>query len=69
VNHLAKFGHSYGTKEEYEYRRQIFFESDKEIKRVNSDPDMTWTAAHNIFSTMNEAEKDRYTGALEMPEV
>jgi hypothetical protein len=64
VGHIIKYGHSYGTVEEYQYRLQLYTAADKIIQRVNSDPEMTWTAEHNMFSTMNEAEKKNMMGYL-----
>jgi len=64
IEHISQYGHSYGTKEEYQYRLQIFAATDKEIRRVNSDPSQTWTAGHNMMSTLSKDEKLKYTNGV-----
>jgi hypothetical protein len=34
--------------------------ADAKIQNVNSNPENTWTAAHNQFSTMSQIELDTY---------
>ena len=63
VNHMNKFGLSYGTQEEFDFRFQLFQEKDAEIARVNSDPEHTFTVGHNKFSTWTDAEYRRLLGA------
>lgn len=59
VNHMNKFGLSYGTQEEFDFRFQLFQEKDAEIARVNSDPEHTFTVGHNKFSTWTSTEYKR----------
>ena len=66
VNHMNKFGLSYGTQEEFDFRFQLFQEKDAEIARVNSDPEHTFTVGHNKFSTWTETEYKRLLSA-QMP--
>ena len=54
--HLAAFGKSYGTKEEYLFREQIFAQKDAEIKEINANPENTFTVGHNMFSTWTHDE-------------
>jgi hypothetical protein len=37
INYIAKFGKSYTTKEEYEFRLQHFISNDIEIKKINDE--------------------------------
>ena len=62
MSHINEYGHSYGTKEELEYRFQIYLENDKEINRINADPELTFTASHNLFSTLSESEMKKWRG-------
>ena len=61
-SHMFKYGLSYGTKEELEFRFQIYKENDEFINESNADPDHTFTVAHNKFSTMTKSELKRYRG-------
>ena len=49
--HIAEFGLSYGTKQEYEYRYQIWLEKDKLI-RAHNISQSSYKMAHNKFSTL-----------------
>lgn len=62
VSHIAEWGLSYATSEEYTYRLQLFAAADNNVKRVNSDPESLWTAGHNMFSTLSKDELDEYKG-------
>lgn len=37
MNHINSYGISYGTREELEFRFQIYLEKDMAIKRINSE--------------------------------
>ena len=65
--HVAEYGHSYGTMEEYNFRKDRYAEIDAHIKEVNSQNGL-WTAGHNKFSTWTEFEYKRLLGARKMPE-
>jgi KDEL-tailed cysteine endopeptidase len=54
--HLDTFGISYGTNDEYEFRYQIFKQTDKFIKEQNS-LNSSFTLAHNYMSTWTEDER------------
>ena len=61
MNHVAEFGLSYGTIEEYKFRLERFTETHEEISRHNSEG-LTWTIGHNMFSTWTEQERKRLLG-------
>jgi len=65
--HIAEFGHQYGSVEEYETRRALFAEVDSAIAAHNMT-NSSFTLGHNQFSTMTEAEKANTRG-LVMPEL
>jgi hypothetical protein len=44
---MAKYGKSYGTKEEYQYRRDLFEKSLTTIANSNSRNDVSYTLALN----------------------
>ena len=64
--HLAAFGKSYGTKEEYAFRMEIFAQKDAEIKEINANPENTFTVGHNMFSTWTHDEYKQLLG-FKMP--
>ena len=60
--HLAAFGKSYGTREEYQFRMEIFAQKDAEIKEINANPENTFTVGHNQFSTWTHDEYKQLLG-------
>jgi len=71
IQHLADFGISYGTKEEYQFRFEIYKKKDLENQYINEDPANTFTVGHNQFSTWTDAEYKKilaYNGPQEFPE-
>jgi len=62
MTHMAEFGLSFATKEEYEFRLGIYTLKDAEIIRINADPANTFTVGHNKFSTWTDAEYKRLLG-------
>jgi len=42
--------------EEYKFRLDIFSKADEKIQATNANPDNTYEAGHNMFSTMTEEE-------------
>jgi len=56
INHMAEFGLSYATKEEYEFRMGIFATLDATYSEINANPENTFEVGHNQFSTMTDAE-------------
>ena len=68
---MADFGLSYGTKEEYKFRFEIYKRKDLENQEINNDPYNTFTVGHNQFSTWTDAEYKRilgYKGPQAFPE-
>jgi C1A family cysteine protease len=62
LEHVAEFGLSYGTREEFEFRSEIFYQTDAEYKRINANPKNTYTVGHNQFSTWTRDEYKRLLG-------
>lgn len=63
--HMVEEGHSYGTREEYEFRFALFRGTDAWITEQNSQQG-SFVLEHNMFSTMTEAEIERMRG-LDLP--
>ena len=61
INYVAKFGKSYGTKEEYAFRLQQFAIKDAEMQIINEE-ETTFTVGHNKFSDWTSAEFKRILG-------
>ena len=61
--HMEDEGLSYGTREEYEFRFELFRKTDVEINEINAKQD-SWVAGHNMFSTMTEAEAKKMLGGV-----
>ena len=64
MDHVANYGISYGTQEEYAFRMAIFAEKDAEYIKINEDPANTFVVGHNMFSTMTKAEAKKMMGRL-----
>jgi len=63
MQHISTFGLSYATIEEFNFRKNLFIETDRELKALRaSDPNMTYTVGHNMFSTMTASEKTMLFG-------
>lgn len=62
--HAASHGLSFGTKEEYEFRFELFQRTEAEIRRINAEPGNSFTVGHNKFSTWTDAEFKRLLGEL-----
>jgi cathepsin F len=54
--HMSEFGLSYGTKEEYNFRMEIFADNDAYIREQNLNSENTFVLDHNKFSTMTKEE-------------
>ncbi len=63
--HVAKYGLSYGTEEEFEFRFQQFLENDKKINEINARQGNTYVAGHNKFSTWTKDEFKKMLGKKE----
>lgn len=62
MTHVANYGLSYGTQEEYQFRLGVFAEADAELNQINADPENTYTVGHNKFSTLTAEERKRHRG-------
>jgi C1A family cysteine protease len=60
--HMDYEGLTYGTREEYEFRFEIFQKKDAEIEYWNNQQD-SYKLGHNMFSTMTDAESKQWLGA------
>ena len=60
--HIAAFGKSYGTKEEYHFRMRIFQQKEQEINEINAQEGNTFTVGHNQFSTWTQEEYKQLLG-------
>merc|ERR1712166_788617 len=64
MEHIANYGISYGTTEEFDFRMALFAKRDAAYNEINNDPENTFTVGHNMFSTMTDYEAKQYTGRL-----
>ena len=69
ISHLNEFGISYGTKEEYQFRFDIFKKTDEKLEKINSDPANTFEVEHNQFSTWTDMEYNKLLGDRIDPEM
>ena len=63
IEHLADYGISYGTQEEYQFRLSVFAKKDAQYKEINANPEHTFEVGHNKFSTWTDDEFQRMLGA------
>jgi len=61
INHAEEYGLLIGTKEEFDFRFQIFAEKDKEINKVNAEQN-SFELGHNMFSTKTYEEARKHLG-------
>jgi len=66
INYVAKFGKSYGTKEEYAFRLKQFAIKDAEMEIINAE-ETTFTVGHNKFSDWTHDEFKRILGFKKNP--
>lgn len=62
LQHVAEFGLSYGTQQEYLFRQEIFNARDAEYKVINADKNNTFIVGHNFMSTWTEDEYNKLLG-------
>ena len=62
LGHLAEFGLSYVTKEEFQFRFSLFQKLDAELEKINSNEEFTFKVAHNQFSTWTDDEFEKLLG-------
>jgi len=61
MQHISEYGISYGTKEELEFRFEIYHQNDKIINELNAEPN-SFVVGHNLFSTMTKVEYNKFKG-------
>ena len=66
MEHMNKFGISYATTDEFNFRLQLFSKADAEINAINAKQD-SYKVEHNLFSTYTEEEMKKMAG-LKPPE-
>lgn len=67
ANYLAKFGKSYGTKEEFQFRLQQYKKNMASISHHNSNNENTFVLAPNKFADLTPAEYRRLLGYKRLP--
>merc|ERR1712151_843645 len=58
---MSNHGLSYGTKEEFNFRLDLYSKMDAEIKEINASQD-SFTVGHNFLSTWTAEEKAKLNG-------
>lgn len=61
MEHVADYGLSYGTIEEFNFRQGVWDLLDKELNRINNSQE-GFRVGHNFMSTWTDAEKKRLNG-------
>jgi len=59
---VSTHGKSYGTVEEFEFRKALFAIKDEAYETINSNPAHTFTVGHNKFSDFTDSEFSRMLG-------
>ena len=59
IEYVSKFGKTYDSVEEFDFRLKHFLTIDEHIELVNSDPESSYKAAHNSFSDLTDHEKSK----------
>ena len=62
LEHIAAYGISYGTAEEYMFRQAIFDANTVEYAKINAIPENTFTVGHNFMSTWTKDEYKKLLG-------
>jgi len=60
AQHIAEYGLMFATPEEYQFRFELFENTDAQIQEMNKEG--SFVTAHNMFSTMTEDEKTKMFG-------
>ena len=61
MEHMNKFGLSYGTTDEFNFRLGVFAKADKEIKEINAK-ETSFKLGHNQYSTYTKEEMKKMAG-------
>merc|ERR1719273_1124998 len=62
MRHVAEYNLTYATTAEYEARLGLFAARDHLIAEENTNPENTFTLAHNVYSTWTDAELNKLRG-------
>jgi len=62
LEHLNTHGKSYGTVEEFEFRKQIFMDTLKEVQEWNANEKNTHTLDTNFLATWTKDERKKLNG-------
>ena len=62
LEHVATYGISYGTQEEFNFRAAIFNANTVEYAAINANPENTFTVGHNFMSTWTKEEYKKLLG-------
>jgi hypothetical protein len=62
MKYVAKYGKSYGTKEEYDFRAKVFKQTLAKISMNNGRNDVTYRLGVNKFADYTEAEYKKLLG-------
>ena len=62
LEHVATYGISYGTQEEFNFRQAIFSANTAEYAEINANPENTFTVGHNFMSTWTKEEYKKLLG-------
>ena len=61
VEHVSRHGLNFGTKEEYNFRLNLFAQKDAEITKINAE-EANFTVGHNFMSTWTAFEYKKLMG-------
>lgn len=67
VEHVSRYGLNFGTKEEYNFRLNLFAQMDAEITKINAE-EPNFTVGHNYMSTWTEFEYKKLLGYRGQPD-
>jgi len=67
LEHVATFGISYGTTEEFLFRQELFNAKTAEYAEINADKSNTFTVGHNFMSTWTASEYKKLLGFKGIP--
>lgn len=66
LSFVSKYGKSYGTVEEFNFRAEVFKQTAQKIRAINAEQN-THTAGHNKFSDWTHDEYKKLLGLKNMP--
>jgi len=63
MEHITLYGLSYGTPEEFEFRKAIFESKAAEHLEINGNQENTFSVGHNFMSTWTDVEYKKLLGS------